>query len=359
MKEKESKIYDWKVNINKKELDDVVKNLKEGKLIVFPTETVYGIGTDTYNKKGCLNIYKAKGRPVDNPLIVHVSDYEMLKRCVKNISKVEEKLINAFMPGPFTLILEKKEDIPEVVTSGLDTVAIRMPDNKICNKIISELGKPIAAPSANRSGLPSGTNLEDIIDELKSSVDIFIDGGDTEIGLESTVVRVIDDVPCILRPGKITAEDILKVVGKVKIDQYVLNEVDDKTEVLSPGMKHKHYSPKTLCILLDVNDAEKEKVIEFIKDKNICILGVGKNTYNTDRLNYLSMGSTVEEISKNIFSLLRDVDKRKYDLILIESVPIEGLGLAIMNRLIRTCGYSIAKSKKEVEIKLNNNGKKY
>lgn len=347
MKEKESKIYDWKLNIEESQLEDVIKTLEEGKLIVFPTETVYGIGTDTYNSEGCLNIFKAKGRPVDNPLIVHVSDFEMLKKCVKNISDVEEKLINSFMPGPFTLILEKKEDIPEVVTSGLDTVAIRMPDNEICKKIISTFGRPIAAPSANRSGLPSGTNLEDIIDELKSSVDVFIDGGDTEIGLESTVVRVIDEIPCILRPGKITAEDILKTVGKVKIDKYVLNEVDDKTEVLSPGMKHKHYSPKTTCVLFDVED--KEKIFEIIKNRNVCVLGVGKSSYDFYDSKYISMGDTYEEISKNIFSLLREVDKEKYELILIESVKTEGLGLAIMNRLIRTCGYNIAKSKEQVE----------
>ena len=349
MKEKNIKIYDWKLNINKDQLEDVIKTLKEGRLIVFPTETVYGIGTDAYNDKGCLNIYKAKGRPVDNPLIVHVSDVEMLKKCVKNISEVEKKLIKSFMPGPFTLILEKKENIPMAVTSGLDTVAIRMPDNEICNKIISEYGRPIAAPSANRSGLPSGTNLEDIIDELKNSVDIFIDGGDTEIGLESTVVRVINDVPCILRPGKITAEDILKVIGKVKVDKFVLNEADDETKILSPGMRHKHYSPKTLCVLLDVNDDEKVRILKLIKEKNICVLGVGKNKYNTEKSTYISMGETNEEISKNIFSLLREVDKKNFEMILIESVQAEGLGLAIMNRLIRTCGYNIARTKEQVE----------
>ncbi len=349
MKKLKNKVYNWKLNIEKEQLEDVIDSLEKGKLIVFPTETVYGIGTDAYNGEACKEIFKAKGRPSDNPLIVHVSDDEMLRKCVKNISKVEQKLIDSFMPGPFTLILEKEENIPMSVTAGLNTVAIRMPDHEIANKIISSFGKPIAAPSANKSGLPSGTKLTDIIEELKSNVDIFIDGGDTQIGLESTVVQVIDDIPVILRPGKVTAEDLLKVAGKVKIDKYVLNEVDDNEKVLSPGMKHKHYSPKTCCVLLDTDKKEKEKIFKYLENKNICVLGLGKPEKGAESINYISMGDTLEEVSKNIFSILRDVDKKNYELILIESVPTEGLGLAIMNRVVRTCGYNIIKNKDQVE----------
>ena len=210
-----SKVYDWKVNIDNNELEEICSFLEKGELVVFPTETVYGIGADAFNGQACKKIFEAKGRPSDNPLIAHVSDLEMLKTCVGEINDIEKRLIEAFMPGPFTLILEKKTSIPKEVTAGLDTVAIRMPDNKIANTIIKKFGKPIAAPSANKSGKPSGTKIEDIKEELEKSVSAFIDGGDTEIGLESTVVRVIDNVPVILRPGAITKEDILKLIGIV------------------------------------------------------------------------------------------------------------------------------------------------
>ena len=333
-----SKIYDWKVNIDEKELNDVVLALKNKGLIVFPTETVYGIGTDALDGEACMKIFEAKGRPSDNPLIVHVSDREMLNLCVKNISDVEEKLIKTFMPGPFTLILEKKDCIPYEVTAGLETVAIRMPDNVIANKIIASFGKPIAAPSANESGKPSGTRLSDIEDELGEKVYALIDGGSTDIGLESTVVRVMDNVPVILRPGKVTAEDILKTVGCVKIDDHVLHEVKIDEKVLSPGMKHKHYSPQTKCVLVDAeNDIEKY-------DKNVCVLGVGKKSCKILVKSYINLGNNLEEVSKNIFADLREADKSKYDLILIEAVPADGIGLAIMNRVIRTCGYNVIKS---------------
>lgn len=340
-----SKIYDWKVNIDEKELNDVVLALKNKGLIVFPTETVYGIGTDALDGEACMKIFEAKGRPSDNPLIVHVSDRKMLNLCVKNISDVEEKLIKTFMPGPFTLILEKKDCIPYEVTAGLETVAIRMPDNVIANKIIASFGKPIAAPSANESGKPSGTRLSDIKDELGEKVYALIDGGSTDIGLESTVVRVMDNVPVILRPGKVTAEDILKTVGCVKIDDHVLHEVKSDEKVLSPGMKHKHYSPQTKCVLVDAeNDIEKYDIFNYFKDKNVCVLGVGKKSSKILVKSYINLGNNLEEVSKNIFADLREADKSKYDLILIEAVPADGIGLAIMNRVIRTCGYNVIKS---------------
>lgn len=344
-----SKVYDWKLNIKDNELEDICSFLEKGELVVFPTETVYGIGADVFNGQACKKIFEAKGRPADNPLIVHVSDLDMLKECAKNINDVEKKLINAFMPGPFTLILEKKNSIPEEVTAGLDTVAIRMPDNEIANTIIKKFGKPIAAPSANKSGKPSGTKLEDIKEELDNSVSVFIDGGDTEIGLESTVVRVIDNVPVILRPGAITKEDILKVIGTVKVDNHVLNNVVDDEKVLSPGMKHKHYAPRTKCILLDVkSNEEKKEIAEILKNENVVVLGLEKNKEYYEKTNFEIIGKNLEEFSKNIFTKLRKIDKAGYDLILIESVSLDGIGLAIMNRIIRTCGYNIVNSKNQV-----------
>ena len=210
------KIFDWKNGINEYELQEVVSRIRSGDLVVFPTETVYGIGTIALDSLATSKIYTAKGRPSDNPLIVHVSDFDMLKKCTKEISKIEEKLIKAFMPGPFTLILKKSDIIPNEVSANLDTVGIRMPSNKIANTIIRRAAVPVAAPSANVSGRPSGTNISDIKKELLDKVSIMIDGGDSDIGLESTVVKVVDNIPVILRPGKISVEDIEKVVRKRK-----------------------------------------------------------------------------------------------------------------------------------------------
>lgn len=335
-------VYDWKESVNDDELNKVIEAWENGELVIFPTETVYGIGADAFNPEAAKKIYKAKGRPSDNPLIVHVSDIEMLEKCVSNISDVERKLINGFMPGPFTLILEKSEIIPNEVTANLGTVAIRMPSDKIARRIIKEFGRPIAAPSANVSGKPSGTRIEDIQNELEDKVFVLIDGGNTDIGLESTVVKVVDGIPRILRPGKVTAEDIKNLVGQVSIDSHILHKVIDDEKVESPGMKHKHYAPKTKCVLVDIED-EDERVskINEILNENVCVIGFERHRNKIHTSKFLSMGDSLEEVSKNIFSLLRKADLLDCELIVMEGVPTEGLGLAIMNRLIRTCDYNI------------------
>ena len=335
-------IYDWKEAINCDELNNVIRALEKGELVIFPTETVYGIGADAFNPEAAKKIYKAKGRPSDNPLIVHVSDMGMLEKCVSNISDIERKLIDAFMPGPFTLILEKSDIIPNEVTANLGTVAIRMPSDETARRIISEFGRPIAAPSANVSGKPSGTRIEDIQNELEDKVFVLIDGGNTDIGLESTVVKVVDGVPRILRPGGITAEDIKNLVGQVSIDSHILNKVLDDEKVESPGMKHRHYAPKTKCVLVDIEDEEKRinKINEILND-DVCVIGFERNRNKIRTSKFLSMEDSLEDASKNIFSLLRKADLLECNLIVIEGVTTEGLGLAIMNRLIRTCDYNV------------------
>lgn len=335
-------LYDWKESINNDELNNVVKALERGELVVFPTETVYGIGADVFNSEAVRNIYKAKGRPSDNPLIAHVSDMEMLEKCVSKVSEIERELINAFMPGPFTLILQKSDIIPNVVTANLDTVAVRMPSSKIARKIISEFGRPIAAPSANVSGKPSGTRIEDIRNELEDKVFVLIDGGSTDIGLESTVVKVVDGIPKILRPGGITADDIRKLVGKVNIDNHILNKVSEFERVESPGMKHKHYAPKTKCVLVDIEDEiERVNKINEILNDRVCVIGFERHREKIHTSKFLSMGDSLEDASKNIFMLLRKADLLGCDLIIIEGVSTDGLGLAIMNRLLRTCDYNV------------------
>ncbi len=325
--------------------DEIGLALQNGKLVVFPTETVYGIGANGLDEKAVKKIYEAKGRSSDNPLILHISDINMLSKITKNISFVEKKLIDAFFPGPFTLILERTPIVPDVVTAGLDTVAVRMPSNEIARKIIEHAKLPIAAPSANISGKPSGTEVTDIMDELENKVDYIVDGGKCNIGIESTVVRVIDDIPTILRPGKITKEDILKVVGKVKVDKHIFEKCNSDEKVLSPGMKHKHYAPKTKCVMVysNNNDTLIKKINAILEDTpNSLVISTTENSNKYNAKYILDVGSknNLDEISKNIFSTLRKVDLYNVDLAIIEGVSQEGIGLAIMNRLIRACEYN-------------------
>lgn len=316
------------------------ESIKNGELVIFPTETVYGIGANGLDKTAVENIFIAKGRKTDNPLILHISNIDMVNYIAKDINQLENKLMNEFWPGPFTIVLNKKDAVPDIVTGNLNTVGVRMPSNEIAIKLIEYSNTPIAAPSANISGKPSGTNIEDIIDELKDKVSYIIDGGDTKIGLESTVVRVIDNNIHILRPGYITKEDLSKY-GNVIIDKHILNKVEDNIDILSPGMKYKHYAPNTKCILVysDDNDKLISKIKEIEGKYNTCLV-ITKDKNIELFKNSLSYGSTKEDISHSIFKLLREADKMNVDIIIIEGVDQKDIGLAIMNRLLRACSYN-------------------
>ena len=340
-------ILDFKNNKDYKLLKSASEVIKNGGLVVFPTETVYGIGANGLDKNAVKKIFIAKKRKQDNPLILHISNLDMLKQITTKINKIEQKLISSFWPGPFTLILPRNTNVPDIVTGGLDTVGIRMPSGKIAKNLIEYSGVPIAAPSANISGKPSGTNLDDILDELKNKVDYIIDGGICEFGLESTVVKVVNNVPHILRPGKITPEEIKKVTGSVVIDEHILNKLNDAMP-LSPGLKYRHYAPNSKCILVYSNDNNKlvNKINSLAKKyDNPLVLCCAENIERYKNINKLNIGSkeNLQDISKNIFSSLRKVDKLNPDVTFIEGVKEEGLGLAIMNRLIRACEYNYIK----------------
>ena len=333
-----AKYLDVQTNYQKELLQDAANCIKDGKLVLFPTETVYGIGADGLNEEAVKNIFIAKGRASDNPLILHVSSIEMIEKIAKDISPLEYELINNFFPGPLTIVLNRKDIVPNVVTANLDTVGVRMPKNKIAHDLIELSNTPIAAPSANISGKPSGTNINDIFNELNDKVDYIIDGGDTKIGLESTVIRVINNEINILRPGKITYEDLSKF-AKVNISKHILKEAEKNEVVLSPGMKYRHYAPSTKCILVYSDNQDKliRKMQELENDNTLVIT----NSKNIDKFkNAISYGSTLEEISHNIFRLLRSIDKENKELVIIEGVKAEDLGLAIMNRLIRACSHN-------------------
>lgn len=332
--------YDFKEEIDPKQLKNAGRILREGGLVIFPTETVYGIGANALKKESVEAIFQAKGRANDNPLIVHIHNFEQLHMLTKDITEVEQQLIDAFFPGPFTLVLKKKDIVPDNVSANLDTVGIRMPENKIAHLLLESANVPVAAPSANLSSRPSGTNLDDIEEEFEGKVDLIIDGGSTSIGIESTVVRVIDEIPTILRPGKITPEDIRDVIGVVKLDHNLFQKAEGV--VRSPGMKYKHYAPNSPCFLLYSNN--ENTLISLIQERvtpGTIVIGFQehKDKIKCDQFYVHGSIDNYDEISHNIFTLLRKVDHEKPTQILIEGVKKEGIGIAIMNRLIRSSSY--------------------
>lgn len=333
---------------NYDDLNEAAQIIKDGGLVLFPTETVYGIGANAFDDEAVKKIFIAKGRAQDNPLILHISDMKMLEEIAENISDLEYKLMETFWPGPFTIILNKKSNIANQATCNGNTVGVRMPSNRIAYELIKRAKVPVAAPSANVSGRPSGTNINDIIEELKDKVDYIINGGDTEIGLESTVVRVIDNEVKILRPGKITKEDIEKVTQCVDVDKKIMEHIEKDEKVLSPGMKYRHYAPKTHCTLVYSEDNIK-RVEEILKianfNKNVIILSTEENIKYFKEYNCINIGSSnnLLNISHNLFSILRSIDKYNAELAIIEGVDPSGIGLAIMNRLIRACEYDYIK----------------
>ena len=330
--------YNWEKNIIEEELNNIVKLVKNGEVIIFPTETVYGIGANALDENAVKKVFEAKNRPLDNPLIVLVSKKEEIKNVAQNISGIEQILIDSFMPGPFTLVLEKKEIVPDIVSAGSNYVGVRIPDNEIIQKIIEKSEVPMVGPSANISGKLSGTKVQDIKEELENKVSAIIDGGQSNIGIESTIVKVIDDVPTILRPGKITLEQIKKVVGKAKINSKE-----------NPSMNHKHYIPTTKCKL--IYSEIEEKQIELINNQivenenDVVVLSfeehIKKINIDEDKIINIGSNKDLEKIMHEIFAAIRKADRYNAKLILIEGVKKEGLGLAIMNRLVNACGNDV------------------
>lgn len=321
---------------NKKDvLDKAGKIIKNGGLVVFPTETVYGLGANVFDDNALSKIFIAKGRPSDNPLIVHISEQSQLKELVNNVSPLQQKLIDNFWPGPLTIIFEKKENVSNIVSGGLNTIAIRMPSDIFACELINVSGVPISAPSANTSGRPSGTLGEDIYKELNGKVDMIIEAGESKIGVESTVLKINDNQILVLRPGAVTKEMIEKVVYPVSV--LFAKEKDDLQS--SPGTKYKHYAPKAKLEILF-----KEEMTNRAETLNNQGLKIGIITTNQNinsfkkyepNLFILGDENKLEEISQKIYSALRFFDDKNIDVILCQAFPIEGLGVAIMDRLGR------------------------
>lgn len=350
------KLIDCKDRIEEEKLKEVANCIKNNGLVVFPTETVYGIGANALDENAVAKIFDAKGRPNDNPLIVHICNEEMLKKLVTNVNEIEMLLMKHFWPGPMTIILEKKERLPNNVTCGLKTVGIRMPQNQIALDLIRLANVPIAAPSANLSGKPSGTTIDDIYEELKDKVDYMIDGGISTIGVESTVLKVVNHEVVILRPGKISPSDIRKLGLEVRLDEHIFDEVKEGDKVESPGMKHRHYAPNTQTILVDSKEEDfcyekiNKKMLEILemkKNERIAIIGYDEfsSFYENKNVTYISLGSVenLNEVSSKIFQTLRHLDDLNLDVCMIQGVKKKGIGIAIMNRFIRACHHHVIK----------------
>ena len=312
--------------------------LKKGGIVLFPTETVYGIGTNGLDEKAVEKIYDIKKRDRKNPTNLLVSNMAMVEAIAQDISPMEYKLMEAFFPGPFTIILKKKKIVPNVVTANSDLVGVRMPDSSIAKKLIELAGVPIAAPSANISGKLSGTDLTNVIDEFADHLDFAINGGESKIGMESTVVRVIDNVPHVLRPGFITPEQIKKITGNVILEE-------NKTPILpSSNMKHYQLDIKSILIYSEDNQKMVDTIIDLSqKYTNCVVLCCTENAefYHTEKsikqVICVASKTNLEKYTKNLFSSLQKVSSLSSDMLLIEGVKKEGLGIAIMNRLLQVC----------------------
>ncbi len=338
--------------IEARNLEQVIEVLRAGGLVAFPTETVYGLGADALNPQAARRIYEAKGRPSDNPLIIHISRVEDLEQLAEGIPEAAYRLASVFWPGPLTMILNKKVCVPKETTGGLSTVAIRLPAHKLARALIHSSGIFLAAPSANLSGRPSPTRAEHVIHDLNGRVDIILDGGQAALGLESTIIDLTGEVPVILRPGCITKAMIEHVLGEVQYDPAILLEKpDEKLIPKAPGMKYRHYAPEGCLTIYEGRIAE---VITEINRKAKELTEAGKSvgiiaTSETEK-EYLygtvkTIGSRQDEnsIAAGLYATLRDFDELKTEYILTESFADNNLGQAIMNRLLKAAGYRIVK----------------
>ena len=375
-------------HIKDEELKEAASILRSGGLVAFPTETVYGLGGNALDEDAARKIYAAKGRPSDNPLIAHVSCVEEVAPLVKEIPEAGRKLMEAFWPGPLTMIFPKSEKVPYGTTGGLDTVAIRMPDDPVANRLIALAGVPVAAPSANTSGRPSPTTADHVWQDMNGRIEMIIDGGPVGIGVESTIVDVSSAVPAVLRPGAITMEMLAEVLGEVSVDPAILGPLSADVRPKAPGMKYKHYAPKADLTLVEpgtgadresraeqVTGAEQKngadrntgaypetgldetqlqamirKVRELSREKIEAGYKVGvictdesRDCYTDGEVRSIGARKSQPSVAHNLYALLREFDDLGVDYIFSESFPKDHLGQAIMNRLSKAAGYKIVK----------------
>ncbi|HDN75772.1 MAG TPA: threonylcarbamoyl-AMP synthase [Acidilobales archaeon] len=338
-------------------MSEVAKVIREGGLVVFPTETVYGLGANAYNPEAVVKIFKAKNRPLDNPLIVHISSLTQFDELVSKVPEEAYIVAKRLWPGPVTIIVYKSSRVPNEVTAGLPTVAVRMPAHPVALKLIELSGTPIAAPSANLAGRPSPTMPEHVIRDMYGRVDVIIDAGETLFGVESTIIDLTSKPPKLLRPGPIPVEDLERVLGiKIEVPGFARG-LRESERALAPGTKYRHYAPEKPLVLVEADSYDdipnyalkvKELVLKYLrKGLKVCILASKESVgyYKDLGVKILTLGSrgNLYEIAKNLFKVLRAVDDLNIDIVISEGFEERGLGLTIMNRLRKASGYSIVR----------------
>ncbi|HWO94843.1 MAG TPA: L-threonylcarbamoyladenylate synthase [Bacillus sp. (in: firmicutes)] len=324
------------------QLEEAAKLLKRGETVAFPTETVYGLGADATSDQAVDKIFLAKGRPSDNPLIIHIGSKQAVEEIAMEIPSSAQALIERFWPGPLTLVLKKKPGISEKVTAGLETVAVRMPSHPVALDLLKKVNLPIAAPSANLSGKPSPTLAKHVLADLEGRISGIVDGGPTGVGVESTVLDCTEDIPLILRPGGVTKEQIEEVVGKVHVDKVLLTS---EQAPRSPGMKYTHYAPNApLYIVQGSREFLQKKADEWREEgKRVGVLTTTENEafYNANVTLVCGSRDDLSTVAAHLYEVLRSFNEYDVDIILSESFPEEGVGQAVMNRLMKAAGHQV------------------
>lgn len=336
-------------NLHSEDMQRAGQWIADGELVAFPTETVYGLGGDALNPRAAEKIYAAKGRPSDNPLIVHIAEFEQLESIAANPEPKAKKLAKAFWPGPLTMVIRKNDKVPAETTGGMDTVAVRMPSHPVALELIRQSGCMIAAPSANTSGRPSPTQASHVMEDLDGRIAMVLDGGPVSIGLESTIIDLTEEKPMVLRPGYITLGMLTQVLGEEVILDPGIKDTDEFTKPKAPGMKYKHYAPKADMLIVD---GESERVIQEINERTRWALRQGKKVaviateetrarYEADVVLSTGLRTDEDEIAKQLYRILRECDELEVDEIYSESFLTPRIGNAIMNRLLKAAGHQV------------------
>lgn len=336
-------------NIDESEMKRAGALIAAGELVAFPTETVYGLGGDALDPKAAKKIYAAKGRPSDNPLIVHIADFSDMNRVGKNIPPQAKLLADAFWPGPLTIIVEKSDQVPDATTGGMDTVAVRMPNHPVALSLIRNSGRLIAAPSANTSGRPSPSEAAHVAEDLSGKIPMIIDGGSVSIGIESTIIDLTEELPMVLRPGYITPEMLSEVLGEEVIIDPGIIAADDTTKPKAPGMKYKHYAPKADMVIVEgATEAVVSQINKLVGQKQeigqkVAVIATEETRalYRADVVLCIGKREDEDSIASHLYKILRECDELEVQAIFSESLATPRIGQAIMNRMLKAAGHQV------------------
>lgn len=329
--------------LNTEAIEKAGELLCAGEVVAIPTETVYGLAANAYDGNAVSKIFKAKGRPQDNPLIVHIAKVETLSDLVAEVPEAAKKLAAAFWPGPLTMILPKSEKIPDAVSAGLPTVAVRMPSHPVAHAVIEAAGVPLAAPSANLSGSPSPTNAKYVLEDMHDRIPLILDGGSSAVGVESTVITLATARPRVLRPGGITVEQLRALLGEVDVDDAVLHKLAEGVRAASPGMKYKHYAPRADITIVKGSFAEFRRFVETKEKDAFVLCFAGEEKYFPHAVTYGREDDGLSQANR-LFDALRELDEQGANTVYARCPALSGVGLAVYNRLIRAAGFKIVEA---------------